>query len=278
MTPTLLEPGFLDLADGRRFFLYQAPRTGEAVGAAMFVAPFAEEMNKSRRMAALQCRALAEAGFATLRLDLFGCGDSDGDLADASWGQWLADVAAGLAELRRRCAAPPWLWGLRSGALLAGQAAGNVPGLHGLLLWQPMNSGKAVVQQFLRLESAGRLTDASRASASDLRARIAAGETLEVAGYPLCEGLVAGLEAATLAAPAAGIRTVWLEVSSRPDPAMLPGSAATLARWRDHGFDVHAAAVPGPSFWQTTEIEEAPALLQATTDILCGAAARVPPA
>lgn len=44
-------------------------------GSIVYIHPFAEEMNKSRRMAALQARALTLAGFAVLQLDLIGCGD-----------------------------------------------------------------------------------------------------------------------------------------------------------------------------------------------------------
>ena len=44
------------------------------------VKAWAEEMNKARRMAALQARLLAENGYAVLQIDLHGCGDSSGDL------------------------------------------------------------------------------------------------------------------------------------------------------------------------------------------------------
>ena len=49
----------------------------------MYAHPFCEEMNKARRMAALQSRRLAALGYSVLQIDLFGCGDSSGDFADA---------------------------------------------------------------------------------------------------------------------------------------------------------------------------------------------------
>ena len=58
---------------GRRFALHHRP-AGPPRGLVVYVHPFAEEMNKSRRMAALQSRALAEAGFAVLQLDLMEIG------------------------------------------------------------------------------------------------------------------------------------------------------------------------------------------------------------
>jgi len=73
---------FLGSGAAARYGLYYAP-AGRCRGAYQYVAPFAEEMNKARRMAALQARAMSAAGYAVLCLDLHGCGDSAGDFADA---------------------------------------------------------------------------------------------------------------------------------------------------------------------------------------------------
>ena len=92
------EPFFLESAPGRRFCLFHPP-AGACRGAVLYVHPFAEEMNKSRRMAALQARALAAAGYGVLQIDLHGCGDSDGGFGEARWEQWHADLAAARAWL-----------------------------------------------------------------------------------------------------------------------------------------------------------------------------------
>jgi exosortase A-associated hydrolase 2 len=90
------------LAPARPFFLPAGPRalfalhhepTAPVRGAIVYVPPFGEEMNKSRRMAALQARALAAAGWHVLQIDLFGTGDSEGDFAEATWDAWLEDIA-----------------------------------------------------------------------------------------------------------------------------------------------------------------------------------------
>jgi hypothetical protein len=54
-------PFFLDTPDGQRFCLFHPPGA-PCRGAVVYVHPFAEEMNRSRRMAALQARALAAQG------------------------------------------------------------------------------------------------------------------------------------------------------------------------------------------------------------------------
>jgi hypothetical protein len=47
------------------------------------VPPFAEEMNKSRRMIAEVGRRLEGSGVGMLLVDLFGTGDSEGEFAQA---------------------------------------------------------------------------------------------------------------------------------------------------------------------------------------------------
>ena len=114
------EPFFLQTDCGRRFCLYHAPRAEkECRGAFIYVHPFGEEMNKSRRMAALQARAFAAMGFGVLQIDLFGCGDSSGDFSDARWDIWKQDLSGASTWLAERVSAPISLWGLRLGALLA---------------------------------------------------------------------------------------------------------------------------------------------------------------
>ncbi len=56
--------------------------------------PFAEEMNKCRRMMALTAYALQAAGLDVLFVDLFGTGDSGGDFADGSLEVWRSDLHA----------------------------------------------------------------------------------------------------------------------------------------------------------------------------------------
>jgi exosortase A-associated hydrolase 2 len=263
-----------------RFCLFHPPvgPAGTAPRAAMLhVHAFAEEMNKSRRMAALQARALAGAGCAVLQFDLLGCGDSAGDYGDATWPRWQADVRWAAALLRRRAgaAAPLVLWGQRTGALLAAQALADISADIGtppaLLLWQPVYQGRQALQQFLRLAAAAQLLDGGgKGVVEGLKHNLAAGHAVHVAGYRLHPELAAGLEAATLAPPA-GLppgRTAWLEVAGPAAdgtaPALSPATTLAAERWRGAGWAVETTAVAGPAFWQTTEIEDAPALLPAT--------------
>lgn len=271
------QPLFIRAPDGgMRFAMHHAP-AGSPRALVVYLHPFAEEMNKSRRMAALQSRALAGAGFAVLQIDLQGCGDSSGELVQASWQGWLADAALAVAWLRRQHGAglPVWLWGLRAGCLLAAEAAAQIEGPCHFLFWQPPAAGKPLLQQFLRLKMAADLHSGKGAAVTDgLRAQLAAGQAVEVAGYLLPPAVAAGLEQAQLRPPATPAQCVWLETSLREPAALLPASQAPLATWRQAGHDVRASAVQGPAFWQTQEIEDAPALISATLEALGSLGAR----
>jgi exosortase A-associated hydrolase 2 len=259
---------------GQRFCLYHAP-AGTCRGAVLYVHPFGEEMNKARRMAALQARALARRGYGVLQIDLYGCGDSAGDFADARWDLWLADLALGADWLREQLDQPLTLWGLRLGALLALDFARTLPTPpQAMLLWQPLLSGAQLLTQFLRLKmAAGMLNEGGHAdSAGDnstaaLRARLTAGETLEIAGYALAPALaqaIDGLDAARLAVT--GCPVHWIEVAARADGQLPPAAMKVAQGWRAAGVDLAVTVVPGPAFWATQEISENTAVLEA-----CGA-------
>jgi uncharacterized protein len=264
---------------GQRFCLYHPPpgppESHFVKGLVLYVHPFAEEMNKSRRMAALQSRALAAAGYAVLQIDLLGCGDSSGDFGDATWDAWVHDVVQGCQTLRRmaqvpasQTAIPLWLWGLRAGCLLAVDAAAKVEGPVNLLLWQPPASGKLLLQQFLRLKVAGDMLGGQAKGVMDsMRQRLANGSAVEIAGYVVSAELAMGLERATLTAPggsSASQRLEWFELSTRDDASLSPVASTTLEQWRQAGFSAQSHVVQGPAFWQTSEIEESAELINAT--------------
>lgn len=275
-----VEAFFLPLAEGQRLCIFH-PANGPAPrGLVLYVHPFAEEMNKSRRMAALQSRALAHAGYAVLQLDLLGCGDSSGDFADARWQAWVNDVVQACTWLRWRgnthgatpASAPLWLWGLRAGCLLCVQAAAQLDEPCHFLFWQPPPSGRVLLQQFLRLQvAADMLGGRARKAMDGLRKALENGESVEVAGYTVAAELALGLEAASLVpvAPAGEARRVeWLEVSAQEQPRLNPFPADALAAWQQAGYSLARHAVAGPAFWQSTEIKDVPALIDATTALL----------
>ena len=110
----------------------------------VYVPPFAEEMNRARRMAALQARRLSELGIDVLLLDPFGTGDSEGDFGDARWDIWCDDVRTAMNWLAVRTNAPVGLWGLRLGALLAADVASRQSRLSVSSSGSPFSPGTAI--------------------------------------------------------------------------------------------------------------------------------------
>ncbi len=269
---------FLDTPHGRIFCMHTRAR-GDAC--LVVVPPFAEEMNKSRRMWSLLAAQLAAQGIATLIPDLHGTGESDGDFADARWQSWREDLELACRFAREQGARRIALLGVRLGALLALDYLGTDAALaaaHGgivqLILWQPVLNGQQHMNQFLRLKlAAGLRQAAARETTATLRERLARGERLEVAGYELSRELLAAIDAldaqalAQALAPASAPRVDWLEVSTLETLALLPASERLIEKWRVAGVQVRSRVVRGEAFWALQEITIAPELNALTRDV-----------
>jgi len=268
-----LDAFYLPASSGQRFCLFLQPDAQSTTrGAVVYIHPFAEEMNKSRRMAALQARALVAAGYAVLQIDLHGCGDSSGDFGDASWEGWIDDVKRACDWLQGRSNAELWLWGLRTGCLLACEAASRLDQPSNLLFWQPVASGKQFLQQFLRLKVASEMLGGKSKGLMDrLRQQLAQGESVEISGYLLSCQLANGLERAELLLPDHVGRVEWLELSSQIGGTLSPFASARLESWHAAGCKARGGVVCGPAFWQTSEIAECPALLDRSVLVVAGA-------
>jgi len=260
-----LDAFHLDTAGGFRFCLLRQP-ADRAVpcGTVVHVHAFAEEMNKSRRMVALAADAWVQEGWQVMHVDLGGCGDSAGDFSSASWEGWLDDVRCAYDWAMSRGDGPIWLWGLRLGALLACEASSRFRLDCGLLLWQPVTSGKQHLQQFLRLLKAAQVVGKAGSNLDESpQKRLARGETVEVAGYEISSALAQGLEAARIESLHAPRGVHWFQLvgagagSAAASPALERIQADCLSR----GVTFQAHVAHGPSFWQTQEIEVADELL-----------------
>jgi exosortase A-associated hydrolase 2 len=273
MTPPAapVQAFFLDGAPGQRFGLLHTPPSGQPVrGHLVYVHPFAEEMNASRRMASLQACAMAQAGFAVLQIDLKGCGDSAGHFEEASWDDWVDDVVLAQRWMRERWTGDAWLWGLRAGCLLAAQACRLDGRPAKLLLWQPVLSGKQHLQQFLRLQLAGDMVrgESGRGNTSHLAALLAQGEAVEVAGYTVSPTLAQGLAQADLQALPAGSHIVCLERGDDKAAAVSPALSNQLQHWQASGCHAQASVVPGAMFWQQQEAPDSPGWLACSVQSL----------
>ncbi len=266
MAEVNIEPFFLESPRGPLFCLFLSPSLSALKGSVLYLHPFAEEMHKSRRMAALQARTLAAHGYAVLQMDLTGCGDSAGDFAEASWSAWLDDARLAHAWLHQKTAQPVSLWGLRTGALLAAHLAQQLHTIHGLLLWQPVTDGNLFLTQFLRIKLASEmLSDGqSKSGTKALRARLAAGEGIEVGGNKLSAAMARELEVVKLAAMVPPCAVVWFEVGAATGARLTPASQRVAQIWSDAGTAIQVRTVMGDPFWATQEITECTGLIETT--------------
>ncbi len=186
------EPFFF-ISGGRRLFGAWQGSDGPARFALLFCHPFGEEKKSSHRAFVETARALAAESVASLRFDMTGCGDSEGDFDRAGLPFWRADIAAAWAELSRRAgAASRALLGLRLGATLAADSLDRLEGVGALVLWQPVVDGKEEFDAELRRLLIQEMMTHGRSGTErrDLMAAFERGEhELELDGYPITPAL-----------------------------------------------------------------------------------------
>lgn len=261
-----IAPFFLESPRGPLFCIYLSPKNTPVKGSLLYVHPFGEEMHKSRRMAALQARALAAQGYAVLQIDLTGCGDSAGDFADASWSAWRDDARLAHTWLHAKTAQAITLWGLRSGALLAADLAQTL-NVQALLLWQPVTDGSLFLNQFLRIKLASEmLSDGqSKSGTKDLLAQMESGQGVEVGGNMLGPAMARELGGLKLAAMTPACPVSWLEIGAANGEHLNPAGQRVADAWRAAGTVVQTRTVIGEPFWVTQEITECLPLIEASS-------------
>lgn len=267
MTSSGLRAEFIGKAGHRLFVLLRTPAraSGEC---ALVVPPFAEEMNKSRKLVTDFARCECGKGRGVLCIDLFGTGDSEGEFATARVEGWIEDLAAAIEW----SAAQGWrvtsMLGIRMGAVLGAMLARQRDlGLSQTVFWQPMVSGARLLDQFLRVRvMASRMEQDRNETVAELRARLQAGETVEVAGYALSGALCADIDALDLAAALTPVFPPirWLDVVADATAPMTPGTQRAVDKARAIGCDVEHVQVTGEPFWMATEIVTNPALVAAS--------------
>lgn len=259
---------FLEHRGRRLFCLLLEPVFVKAHSAILFFPPFAEEMNKSRRIVACQARELAACGHRVMLLDPTGCGDAGGDFHDASWQVWLEDGLFAANYLAAQGAVPLSLWGLRLGALLACELSQAPLDIHRLMLWQPVLNGEQQIDQFLRLRTVG--SAVNNTASFDRKAlwnELRAGRSLEVAGYELSSAMALEAAKVRLIDLRPACRTVhWLEIGGEQQGSLSPPSESVIAHWLGQGIQVATQYVQGDPFWRVIDAAINPCLQRRTTE------------
>ncbi len=207
----------------------------------LLCAPAGQEYIRSHRAFRQLALRLSRVGFPVLRFDYYGCGDSSGDDDQGTLSQWLADVAAASAELKKRSGADRLcLMGLRLGGALALLAAARRDDVAGLALWEPAINGQAYVA-----ELAIQHRDALWRYFAKPEQQANGHQSAELLGFPLTDSMLADLEKLDL-------------LGARRKPAaqtlILESDDSALARQLgDHlrglGSQVAHQIIPSPRIW-----------------------------
>ena len=261
MTPAeprvVYRPFFLRGVAGRLFALH-LQAAGDVVNSrgVLFFPPFAEEMNKSRRMVALQARRLAAMGYQVLLVDLYGTGDSEGDFADARWSMWRADMLQAALWLQKKGADRLTLWGLRLGSLLAMEIEPELrSSVDSIVLWQPVARGSTFMTQFLRLRVAGEMVSGGdKLTTRDLRHAFRRGDCVEIAGYTVHPEMAEAIDLLSVEdlIGEASAPLACFQVTLDGEPS---GIGRRLVALREpKGNETSVVALTGEKFWQSAGI------------------------
>jgi alpha-beta hydrolase superfamily lysophospholipase len=164
-------PWFID-ADGQTLFgWHHAPAAHLRRGAGVVLcAAIGYEYMSAYRTWRILAEELAALGFDVWRFDYEGTGNSSGDCHGPDRvGAWVRSIAWVLAEARRSSPRVA-LVGLRTGALLALQAAAADGGIERLVLWSPFWSGRAYVRELKAIARLSRVDEGATPDESAINA------------------------------------------------------------------------------------------------------------
>ena len=233
-------PGAIPIAFGetrtRCFGWYHAPSQPSRATGVVLCRPVGYEGTCAYETYTQLAERLADDGFAAIRFDYHGTGDSIGSDADPDRvAAWRACIAAALEEIGRLSGCTRLaLFGVRIGATLAAAVAAERGGVDSVVWWAPCPTGRAFVRE---LRAAGTMrAHAPRPGAS-------ADDDLETLGTLYTAQTLADLQ--SLDARSA-------DGAARPAPRALfigrddlPGAGPMPAAYREAGIDTTVVEWPG---------------------------------
>ena len=141
-------PTWFGPLDASLFGVVHTPDNGLARAGVVICPPLGKEHLDSYRGLKLLAQRLCARGFAVLRFDYAGTGDSAMEQDDpAAVSRYLESIATAVGYLRDAGVPDVALVGLRAGALLAGVAADSIDGVAALVLWDPVTDGRRYLRE-----------------------------------------------------------------------------------------------------------------------------------
>lgn len=143
-----MDPFYFGDRERPLFGIYHPPEAPVRDAAILLCYPIGHEQIVSHRAFTQLSTRLSGAGFAVLRFDFYGSGDSSGDCEEGSPERWLRDIAAAIGSLRLRSSCRTLaIIGCRFGATLAALAGADRQDIASMVLWDPVTSGAAYIEE-----------------------------------------------------------------------------------------------------------------------------------
>ena len=250
----LEEPFFFELGDDHLFGFLHRPRA-DIRGGIVLCHAFAEEKLWSHRVYVTFAREAAAAGYAVLRFDMRGEGDSSREFEDTTIETRIEDAVRAVQELKNKVTGLPCvtLLGHRlSGSIAAAAAVHERNLVDRLAIWDPIVDGEEYFGQLLRanlttqMATQGKVTRTRDALIAELKA----GTPVVVEGYGMTAALYRGIVSLQLSklGDAFARRSLILEIA-RANQSAPSAPIAQLAQSRP---ELHCAVVSEQPFWRET--------------------------
>lgn len=256
------------------FLAHYSPAAGSSGKAVILVPPFAEELNRSKRMYVLCAQRLAGAGLDAYCFDFVGTGDSYGEWGSFSWADWQQNLVDVYEHIRASGVDDISVIALRLAALLVAETvASRQIQLSKCLLWDPVEDGEVYVRQLLRLKIAAAMTEeAASLTTKDVLASIEQHGFLEVGGYRITAELLDSIKQTKLTKTievlmnSSQLHWMVLKNTGQSNTVSIPLSVPKALQDK-----VILHAVQDTRFWMQQEVTIAPALLQKTSELFTNA-------
>ncbi|NLO05939.1 MAG: hypothetical protein GX131_08965 [candidate division WS1 bacterium] len=240
----------------------------ETQQALVFCHPFAEEKKCAHRSMVEAARACAAAGWAVLRFDNRGCGDSPGCFEQYDLNDWRLDIESALECAARETSSAVGLLGLRLGATLAAEVAEDRPDVACLVLWEPIVDGERYIKQNLRRSIIKAMMTSHEGGGSGTTAAHTAGAsgegTVDFDGYSVGEAMREQLAEVNLLEPP--------PVYPRPVLVVALGAGEAMGEQLQRLADAYtmgtARAVRQEPIWQRIGVMDATPVISATVEWL----------
>ena len=232
----------------------------------ILVPPFAEEMNRSKRMFILCAQKLSESGLNVILFDYAGTGDSEGEWGDYSYVDWLQNFLDVYQYAQTKSLHSVDLISLRFGSLLSADAIVNKSiAINNCIFWDPVEKGETFMRQLIRTKIAAEMSlTKNKNDKYNYLNELDQKGFIEIAGYKLTRELIDSIKLLKLSDNLEELTKMsvvhWIQLGQHlAQPKCLNESILQSLSFK---------SVEDIRFWMQQEVTISPVLIDETCRIL----------